>query len=906
MGFFARSIRYRLLLVIVATVLAVVIVHDVIASRELRRMAIAVANARLTAVSNQLGDVLSLQARQMRRQVATTAHDPAVRAFLNEPTSAARRDSAARVLQRNLVGNLVAVTVWGPNGERLLNVGAPSELDASVARRLIAAADASPDSTAMSELARVNDSLAYSAIARVADGKRPLGAVVEWKKSGRSQATRQQLLGLIGFDAAILVGNVDGEPWTDFADFVRRPPTSLVTAGGTPTLTTYERPTTGKQLASVRAIGGTPWMLVIEFPYGHVVAPVRAGVTRLLLSTIPLLVLGIGLAWWFGTRLTTPLRNLADAARGISAGDYARRVTITSADEAGTLGGAFNRMADSIAVAHRVLAERAEELAQRAEQLEEQAGELEMANEELADSVDELTRTRDELTSVSGELDACLASAPVGFALYDENGRYRRVNASLAKLHGVDADAHVDRLPSEVVPGLGADVERHVATVLAGRTAVMNVELSGDAAARGGVPKHWLVSVFPILTGDADQVRVGSVVTDLSAYKQLERQLLQSQKMEAVGRLAGGVAHDFNNILTAISGFGQFVLTDVTHAANADAKADIEQVLAAAERGGALTRQLLAFSRQQVLQPRVLDLNAVVTSLGPMLARLIGTDIQMRTIASPQLSAVKADPNQMEQVLVNLVVNARDAMPAGGTITIETADVELDETYADSHDGVAPGRYVVLAVTDSGTGMDAATRARVFDPFFTTKGPGKGTGLGLSTVYGIVKQSGGNVEAYSEPGRGTSFKIYLPRCVERLDTETVARGVVTPNGRAKVLLVDDDPHVSAAARRALERAGYTVVSAGNGVEGIRAATDHKGPLDILITDLVMPEMGGRELARRIRDVRPGIRILYTSGYTAQAMNQQAVLEPGDAFLGKPFTPDALLRRVDEVLHPVVA
>jgi len=212
----------------------------------------------------------------------------------------------------------------------------------------------------------------------------------------------------------------------------------------------------------------------------------------------------------------------------------------------------------------------------------------------------------------------------------------------------------------------------------------------------------------------------------------------------------------------------------------------------------------------------------------------------------------------------------------------------------------------VLAVTDNGLGMDAATRARVFDPFFTTKGPGKGTGLGLSTVYGIVKQSGGNVEVYSEPGQGTSFKVYLPRCVERVDLESAARGVTSPNGRAKVLLVDDDPHVSAAARRSLERAGYTVVSAANGVEGVRVAAGHDGPLDLLITDLVMPEMGGRELARRIIDARPGIRVLYTSGYTAQAMNQQAVLEPGDAFLGKPFTPDTLLRRVDEVLRPVVA
>jgi CheY-like chemotaxis protein len=256
----------------------------------------------------------------------------------------------------------------------------------------------------------------------------------------------------------------------------------------------------------------------------------------------------------------------------------------------------------------------------------------------------------------------------------------------------------------------------------------------------------------------------------------------------------------------------------------------------------------------------------------------------------------------MEQVIANLVVNARDAMPNGGTIMIETADVELDESYAAQHDGVAPGHYVMLAVTDSGTGMDAATRARLFDPFFTTKELGKGTGLGLSIVYGIVKQSGGNIEVYSEPGRGTSLKVYLPRCAEPAERPATPAPSPAPNGRAIVLLVDDDAQVSAAARRALERAGYVVLTASDGAEGLRVATEQDGRVDLLITDIVMPGMGGRELARQVSSVVPRIRVLYTSGYTAEAMNQQAILEAGDAFLGKPFTPDALLRRVSDVLR----
>jgi CheY-like chemotaxis protein len=373
--------------------------------------------------------------------------------------------------------------------------------------------------------------------------------------------------------------------------------------------------------------------------------------------------------------------------------------------------------------------------------------------------------------------------------------------------------------------------------------------------------------------------------------------------MEAVGRLAGGVAHDFNNILTAISGFGQFVLTDLDDGNEENARHDVDQVLAAAQRAGALTRQLLAFSRQQVLQPRVLDLNAVVTGLGPMLGRLIGTDIRLRTTAAVGLGAVKADPHQMEQVIVNLVVNARDAMPNGGSITIETSDAELDVAYAQAHEGVKPGSYVMLAVSDSGTGMDATTQSQIFEPFFTTKGR-EGTGLGLSTVYGIVKQSGGSIEVYSEVGKGTSFKIYLPRCAERAERDTPVRAAaIVPNGRATVLLVDDDQPVSAAAQRTLERAGYLVLAATNGKEALELASRHSGTIDLLITDLVMPEIGGRQLARQLTALRPGLVVLYTSGYTAEAMNQQAVLEDGDSFLGKPFTPDGLLRRVHEVLQP---
>jgi PAS domain S-box-containing protein len=618
--------------------------------------------------------------------------------------------------------------------------------------------------------------------------------------------------------------------------------------------------------------------------------------------TVVLLAVGIGAAWVLGTRLTTPLSTLASAATAISAGDYSRRVDATSTSEVGALGRAFNHMADSIAAAHQALEERSEELADRAGQLAEQATELEMSNEELAHSVDEALRTRDELAAATAELDASLASAPVGFAFHDGTGRYRRVNACLATLNGVAADTHVGRLPSEIVPGIGAELERHVAAVLARGDGVFNLELSGETPARPDSVQHWLASLYPIRTREGERLGVGSVITDLTSHKQLERQLLQAQKMEAVGRLAGGVAHDFNNILTAISGFGQFALADLDGPATADVRRDIEQVLAAAERAGALTRQLLAFSRQQVLLPQVLDLNAVVQGLSPMLGRLIGEDVKLVAKPAQGLSAVKADPNQVEQVLVNLVVNSRDAMPAGGSVVIETANVELDDAYALVHEGVTAGSYVMLAVTDTGSGMDAATRSRAFDPFFTTKEPGKGTGLGLSTVYGIVKQSGGSVEVYSEPARGTCIKVYLPRCEASEAPRPAASAMnAPPNGRATVLLVDDDPHVAAAARRALERAGYMVLAASNGREGLRVAEIHGDTLDLLVTDLVMPEMGGKELAERLRTHRPTLKILFMSGYTDKSIASGGVMPPNTGFVEKPFTVEQLMRRLREIL-----
>ena len=412
---------------------------------------------------------------------------------------------------------------------------------------------------------------------------------------------------------------------------------------------------------------------------------------------------------------------------------------------------------------------------------------------------------------------------------------------------------------------------------------------------------HWIHDEARLTRDSAGRpVEVFGSWVDITERKALEMQLLQAQKMEAVGLLAGGVAHDFNNVLTAIGGYAELVREDLP---GEDARRhDVEEILRATERAATLTRQLLAFSRRQVLAPRVLDLNGVVAGVDNMLRRLIGADVELRTALGPVLGAVRADPGQLEQVIMNLVVNARDAMPRGGKLTIETANAELDESYALEHPSVVAGPYVMLAVSDSGVGMDAATQARIFEPFFTTKEKGKGTGLGLATVYGIVKQSGGNIWLYSEPGRGTTFKIYLPRVDQPPEQPAAAPAPrAAPRGSETVLLVEDDEAVRALARKMLAAHGYTVLAAASGAEALKLAADHTGPIHLLVTDVVLPGMSGRELATRFQSVRPGLKVLYTSGYTDDAVVHHGVLDPGIAFLQKPFTSGTLARKVRETL-----
>jgi two-component system, cell cycle sensor histidine kinase and response regulator CckA len=389
------------------------------------------------------------------------------------------------------------------------------------------------------------------------------------------------------------------------------------------------------------------------------------------------------------------------------------------------------------------------------------------------------------------------------------------------------------------------------------------------------------------------------VAEDITERTQLEAQVLQMQKMESIGRLAGGIAHDFNNLLTVI--IGNTGLASEALAPNHPVLEDLQAIQAASQRAAGLTHQLLAFARKQILEPRVISLNDLIVEMDKLLRRLIREDIELVTLPTSDLWQVKVDPGQIEQVLVNLVINARDAMLNGGQLTIETRNVVLDDAYVRSHISIIPGSYVMLAVSDTGVGMSSQVQTRLFEPFFTTKEPGKGTGLGLATCYGIIKQHGGNIWVYSEVDHGTTFKVYLPRADESVDANAVSDQAEHLRGTETVLLVEDEPAVRELSARVLRNLGYIVLEAINGTEGLGAAPAHTGQIDLLLADVVMPEVGGKALSEQLTSQYPNMRVLFMSGYTDNAIVHHGRLDEGVAFLQKPFTPAALARKVRAVL-----
>ena len=739
------------------------------------------------------------------------------------------------------------------------------------------------------------DTVTYDAIAPVVSAGDTLGYLMD-RRTLRNGDAGRTIAELIGKDVLVRLGNTTGPAlWTDLSKKARGP----VLGAGRDRWMLVDGPDGSRLIGVARNVPHSPWVVLVTLPHANVLEPLHTTMRELGLIVLLGLVAGVAGAWLIGRHVTSPLLAVAHAADAMAGGDYARRVDITRHDEIGELVSSFNSMAAQVEQASEELRVQALELEVRAEESQELAHELELSNQELSEALDETMDARRETTNAESLLDEVIMQAPVGIAVFDCEMRYVRLNRVVAGLHGVPIRDHYGKRPSEVHSTLAGIAEPLLQQVL--RTGELVTDQRISATLDDGVERHWLASCFPVRDAAGKLTGVGAMLVDTTEQQQLEAQFLQAQKMEAVGRLAGGVAHDFNNLLTVITSYSSMALDSLRP--QDPLRGDMAEIRDAAERAARLTRQLLAFSRKQVMQPQVLDLNAMAMDMERMLQRLIGEDVTLELRLAGDLGAVSADPGQIEQVIMNLVVNARDAMPNGGHLMIETSNVDFSTELSMAELGRPAGQYVQISVTDTGTGMSSETQANLFEPFFTTKPAGQGTGLGLSTVYGIVKQSGADIHVRSELGHGTTFRIFFPRLPDMAAAPVPAAPVksLATAPVETVLLVEDDEALRQLTARILRDAGYTVHETRSATEAVLLGAHFEGTIDLLVTDVVMPQMSGRTVSELLTKQRSDLRVLYMSGYTDDVVVKRGVLSTDAAFLQKPFTPEQLLQKVRAAL-----
>ena len=884
-----QSIRHKLPLAITGLLCVVIGAFSWLAYGQLAKALISVAGQRAVAVSQRLAVAFGESDDRLRREGTSLSRDSSISAVLLGPGTATSTAALhALDAERARDKQVVSIDLYDRHGTRILTSESPAHSAALAGRPAVTGIF--PLHTLIGPIVASGDSVFTEIRLPVLHARTDtLGYVREYVRLS-SEASSKLIRGLIGPQAVLLIGNADRALWTDLRVRVDGP--AVLGAAGTARATTG--PDGTRLIGAVTAIPRVNWLIWVAQPRSVIIAQAREFLFRMVIIAIALIVVGTLAAIAMSARMVAPLLDVTSAAEGIAKGDYSRRVVVRRPDEIGRLATTFNSMASEIQHA-------AENLEQQQTELELQQVELEASNVELQEAVALATGSREAAEHARVRSAAIVEASLDSIITIDGSGLVVEFNPAAEQAFGyAAADAIGKPMHDLIVPpshraahvrGLSRFMSTGEAPVIGMRMEMPAMRADGSEFAVELAITRVPVDGPPLFTG---------FIRDLSQRKSLEAQLQQSQKMDAVGRLAGGVAHDFNNILTVILSYTELLLEDYT--GNGTVRADIGHVRTAAQRAAALTRQLLAFSRKQVLHATVLDLNVVVGELHAMLGRVIREDVRLETRLFGSLWAVCADRSQVEQVLMNLAVNARDAMPNGGSLTIETANVDLDASYVSQHVGAAPGQYVALTVTDTGAGMDAATRERAFEPFFTTKGPGKGTGLGLSTVYGIVKQSGGSISVFSEPGRGTSFKVYFPRHDGAVaDIALAAKEPISAKRAATVLLVEDDDSVREATRRLLERFGYEVVEAAEGGTALAIIRAGDVRVDAVLTDAVMPGMSGLELADILASERPALPLVLVSGYTEDVINRGGPLAPNAIFLEKPFTVHALSRTIADVL-----
>ncbi|MFL5483193.1 MAG: ATP-binding protein [Gemmatimonadaceae bacterium] len=850
-----QSIQLRLPLSMTALLAAAVIAAMGFAYAQVRRSAVNAANERLKRATDQIADMLATSATRMGGALRREGQRPELGAFLLARTSANHARAAATLDSITARSKqIVDLQLWDARGQTVISSPPSRSVVPPDIKSELLRINPAQDSGIVGRVHLVADTPVFVVIAPVTQSTRLLGYIVERGKLSDSPRGARAIAELIGQGSGVFMTNNIRDVWSDFWTHTAGPPHAPSKAGA---ITEYIRKGNGggEKYGREQAIKGTPWVLLVELPRHEVLAPADAFLRDATIFTAVLLAIGAFGLWRLSRNITRPLSDLREAAIAITEGDYSRPVEMPRTDELGQLSRAFEMMANRVAIAQHALQD---QLAA----VEESEARYRKITEASFDGIDVVV---DDVV--------------------------REANRGFAQIFGYNLDEVIGRPVSNFVADESLPaMNQRAKTKDEGMYEFVGKHKSGRKLILEGMTK--------IHNIDGRPGRI-SAFRDVTEKRSLEEQFRQAQKMDAVGRLAGGIAHDFNNLLTVIMSCTDLLLDEVKE--NTSQREDLQQIKQASVAAASLTQQLLSFSRQEMIQPRLLELNDVVASAEKILKRLIGEDMELTTVLTKANPVVKIDRSQLEQVIVNLVVNARDAMPSGGKLTIESQTADVDEAYATTHWSVTPGHYAVLSVTDNGSGMDEATQARIFEPFYTTKAVGKGTGLGLAMVYGAVKSSGGFIWVYSEVGKGTTFKIYLPLAEENVATRELQLLPEVRHGTEVIVLAEDSPAVRTTARHILEKAGYTVLEAPNGRTALEIARKRSARIHLLLTDVVMPEMSGRKLSEEFASLRKDSKVLFMSGYTDDAIVRHGVMSAGVDYLQKPFSGDALLRKVREVL-----